>query len=53
MKKWYNVSVFGETDSYFLIKLEEKELEIIKNFLDIMMSEISSWDALRVDFHEE
>jgi hypothetical protein len=53
MKKRYNVSVFGETDSYFAVELDEKELSIIENFLDYMMKEISPWDAINVHFEEE
>ena len=53
MKKLYNVSVFGETDTYFAVELDENELSIIKNFLNIMMEEISFWDALSVHFEEE
>ena len=53
MKKRYNVSVFGETDSYFAVELDEKELSIIENFLNYMMEEISPWDAISVYFEEE
>ena len=52
MKKIYKVSVSGETGSFFNYELDEKELSIIKNFLDYMMENISPWDATTVEFEE-
>lgn len=49
-KKWYNVTVLGETDSYFSIELSDEELSIIKKFLDEMNENISSWDQLSITF---